>query len=320
MPGESGACIEAKRAHPRLAIVLKAEQHLRRRGPIRACIGLTPPHEGPCGPERLTLFTAHARDPALMKEAMAHFREALALHEKDARTNGGAGTTRLSQDRLDELTYHVARARMAQGDMLLEELIQMRLPSGLVFNPENPKATAGAEQKYAAWTKLKQRKLDEAKVLYEQVLAMKNPYFVVAAEARISQLYLAFANGLFHVPAPAPLPPPPAFRANECDRMQWNQMARGAFCDHVIDTAEPLEQLAKEHLLRCLSRATELGEISEWSRLCEEELHQLSPNEYPLPSEILFAPAKSTWPVDVAPVRGSPAQLPEPRAIASPGK
>ena len=39
-------------------------------------------------------------------------------------------------------------------------------------------------------------------------------------------------------------------------------------------------------LSKCLSTATELSWSNEWSELCELELNQIKPTEYPLASEI----------------------------------
>ena len=40
----------------------------------------------------------------------------------------------------------------------------------------------------------------------------------------------------------------------------------------------------------CLGKSTELGWFSDWSRLCERELGQINPNEYPTAAELRAKP------------------------------
>jgi hypothetical protein len=42
----------------------------------------------------------------------------------------------------------------------------------------------------------------------------------------------------------------------------------------------------------CLGKSTELGWFSEWSRLCERELGQIKPEDYPTASELRGEPDK----------------------------
>ena len=66
----------------------------------------------------------------------------------------------------------------------------------------------------------------------------------------------------------------------------------------MTDQAEPLEAKAIEGLSICLDKSTELSWFNEWSQLCEAELNQLKPVEYPLASEIRAAAGlrrRSRW-------------------------
>ena len=61
----------------------------------------------------------------------------------------------------------------------------------------------------------------------------------------------------------------------------------------MTDTAEPLEVKAVEGLKTCLDKSTDLSWFNEWSALCEAELNQIKPSEYPLASEIRAQPGYS---------------------------
>jgi hypothetical protein len=54
----------------------------------------------------------------------------------------------------------------------------------------------------------------------------------------------------------------------------------------MTEVAEPLEARSLEAYGVCLSKSTELGWFSDWSKLCERELGQIKPEEYPTASEL----------------------------------
>ncbi len=74
----------------------------------------------------------------------------------------------------------------------------------------------------------------------------------------------------------------------------------------MTDQAEPLENKAVEGLSTCLNKSTELSWFNDWSELCEGELNQLKPNEYPLASEIRAQPGYAAYTTDRAQVQALP--------------
>src|SRR4029078_6098165 len=58
------------------------------------------------------------------------------------------------------------------------------------------------------------------------------------------------------------------------------------FCAALVDKAEPIELKAVEGFDTCLDVAIDYSWYNEWSRLCEKELNQMKPSEYPLSSEV----------------------------------
>jgi len=67
---------------------------------------------------------------------------------------------------------------------------------------------------------------------------------------------------------------------------EWGNRPQEIFCDALVDKAEPIELKAVEGFDTCLKAATDYSWYNEWSRLCEKELNQMKPSEYPLSSEV----------------------------------
>ena len=83
---------------------------------------------------------------------------------------------------------------------------------------------------------------------------------------------------------------------------EFKQTYYDAYCDAMTDKAEPLESKAIEGLKTCLDTSTRLSWFNEWSALCEAELNQIKPTEYPLASEIRGQPGYYDKRSDAAPL------------------
>ncbi len=293
VPGVNGACIDIKRERASGASIVKAKaakanKKLKHKGPLKL---------GQCGPETKSKITVHDRRPAQVKEALTHFEKALTLYK------GGNAALQVPKDdpgrdgRINTMTYFAARARMAEGDQQYEQLLQMKVPTGLVFDPKQKKKNDESVKKFKGWIEQKGKKLGDASKIYQGVILMKNAHWVIAAAARIGQLYQDFANGLYTAEVPQPPAPPKGI-----DQDEYGQLFRDAYCDALTDQAEPLDKKAEEGLSVCLNKSTELNWFNEWSQLCELELNQIKPSEYPLASEIRAQPGYSSLQPDVAPV------------------
>jgi hypothetical protein len=66
---------------------------------------------------------------------------------------------------------------------------------------------------------------------------------------------------------------------------EWGNRPREIFCDALVDQAEPIEAKAVNAYGICLKAATQESWFNEWSNLCEVELNQMQPSEYPLAVE-----------------------------------
>jgi hypothetical protein len=83
---------------------------------------------------------------------------------------------------------------------------------------------------------------------------------------------------------------------------EWGNRPREIFCDALVDKAEPIESKAVFGYDLCLKAATKESWFNEWSTMCEVELNQLKPSEYPLAAEAKPEPGYVSTPITPAAV------------------
>lgn len=285
--GQNGACIEVERVRASRAQALLAQAAQRGRRLRREPEALRQ-----CGPPTKSRITVHPRDPVLAREAMARFQRARALWQERGQ--------RMPKDdpaRAQLVRYHLALARMAEGDQRYEETLSLRMPAGLNFAQRGREYEA-SKARLQRWYMDKARRIDAARGIYENMItAYQEPHHAIAAAARIGQLYQDFANTLYTAEVPQP-PRPPA----GIDRAAWGHLFRQAYCDEMEDLARIPEDKAVEGLSLCLRKSADLSWYNEWSQLCEAELNQIKPAEYPLAAEIRPEPGYLSLRLDMAPV------------------
>jgi tetratricopeptide (TPR) repeat protein len=266
-----------------VAHVKLAELAWRRACPIEgvqgACVELKPaPKKSGCG--RGVQVIVLPRKPEGVAIARAHLRRALELYGNGAATPKVTGRDEGEQvARAQEMAFHAAEARMIEGDLEYERFLQLRIPDGIDFT------TARGRHLVTAWLQKKSRALEVARRVYATVILLKQAHWAIAASARIGQLFQGFAAQLLTTPVPkAPRPP------RGVDPREWAQLFRNSYCDAFGDEVTLLEDRAVDALGQCLKKSTDLSWFNEWSSLCEAELNQLRPVEYPLASELRAEP------------------------------
>jgi len=118
--------------------------------------------------------------------------------------------------------------------------------------------------------------LEQARARYLDVFGMRQAQWTIAAAARIGQLHQDFAAQLYTAEIPHDLA--------ETDK--WGNSPIDLYCGELEDQAGKVEAKAIEALKACLGAATQHSWYNEWSRLCERELNQLEPSQFPLASEM----------------------------------
>jgi len=229
-----------------------------------------------CGPDSKIKLTVVKRDDRKLKDAMAAFTAAAKAFEKvGGKTGGDEGGAR----------YYYGLAKIAEADRDLEEYLALKFPANLNFDPQNKKVAEKSMKRFNDWVSQKQKVGGQPPKKYEAVLGIKDAANSITAAARLGQISQNFSDALFTAEIPKDV------RSGE-----FADEKVEAFCDRMTEVAEPLEAASLNAYSVCLQKSTELGWFSEWSKLCEHELGQIRPEDYPSASELRAEPT------NVAPV------------------
>lgn len=231
-----------------------------------------------CGPDSKIKLTVVKRDERKLKEALAAFSAAAKIFEKSSgKTGGDEGGAR----------YYYGLAKVAEADKDFEAYLALQFPQNLNFDPDPKKKaeTAKSLKRFNDWVEQKKKVGGSATSKYEAVLGIKDAANSITAAARLGQISQNFSDALFTAEIPKDV------RTGE-----FADEKVEAFCDRMTEVAEPLEAASLNAYGVCLSKSTELGWFSEWSKLCERELGQIKPEEYPTAAELRADPT------NVAPV------------------
>jgi tetratricopeptide (TPR) repeat protein len=228
-----------------------------------------------CGPESKIKLQVVKRDDRKLREAMAAFSAAeKEFEKKGGKTGGDEGGAR----------YYYGLAKFAEADLEYEKYLDIHFPQNLNFGdglPEHKAVKEKAQKRFNDWFEGKTKSSVAAASKYAKVLEIKDAANSIAAAARIGQITQNFSDQLFTAEIPKEV------RATQMiDGYDLAQDKVDAYCDALTTAAEPLAQKSLEAFGACLSKSTELGWFSDWSKLCEHELGQIKPEEFPTASEL----------------------------------
>ena len=227
-----------------------------------------------CGAASKATVTVIARNPRDVLAAQAAFRQAVALAQ--------GATNNLTGNALAAATYALALAQFHLAEVDFENYIAIGFPTGLDFDPRKPAVAAASNKRFARWLDHKQRAGAVAKEKYQAVFATKEASNAIAAASRIGQIMQSLSDQLYSAEIPTDV------RTGE-----FAEDKIASYCDVLTTIAEPIEAQAIASYGRCLRRSTELGWFSSWSSLCERELGQLRPSEFPSAFELRSAPSRT---------------------------
>ena len=236
-----------------------------------------------CGPESKIKLTVVARDPGKVKQAMAAFASAIREYED----KGGKfpnGDQRFA-------SYYYALAKFHQAEVDYEKFLTIKFPEGLNFGDGTDKTKAEAAKslkRFEAWFVEKQKLAAKASGAYQDLdKKNKEPANAIAPAARIRQISQNFSDALFTAEIPSNI------RAYE--------EAVDVYCDALTEKAEPLEAASLQGFGACLKASTDFGWFSSWAKLCERELGQIKPEEFPTAAELRADPDAESAVSDVEP-------------------
>ncbi|MGE3457717.1 MAG: hypothetical protein AB7O24_21575, partial [Kofleriaceae bacterium] len=178
--------------------------------------------------------------------------------------------------------YYYGLAKLAAADDDFEDYLDMKFPENLNFDPD-PKKKAIRDKsmkRFEEWISKKAKVGGTATGKYEKVIFdIKDAATSIVAAARIGQISQNFSDALFTAQIPQDV------RTGE-----FADEKVEAYCDALTTKAEPLEAKSLEAYGACLTQSTKLGWFSEWSKLCERELGQIKPEDFPSASELHAVP------------------------------
>ena len=193
--------------------------------------------------------------------------------------------------------YAMAKLRIA--DRALERYLALGFPTGLDVSsePEKKAAKEASLKRFSTWVTERQKLGVAAQQQYEAVVALHDPEAAVAATARMGQLTADFAATLRTAEIPKDI------RTGDFAKEKV-----AAFCEKMVEVAEPLGQRALETFGVCLAKSAELGVDGAWTALCRRGAVTIDPRmvvdapllpalipAYPPPT---FAPAPAPTPQD----------------------
>jgi len=268
-----GSCVQIQRER---ALASKKEKKQKR--------GNDQPTQ--CGPESKIKLTVIKRDEAKKRAALAAFKEAQKEFEKTGgKTGGDEGGAR----------YYYAQSKFVEADVDFEAYLDLKFPAGLNFDPDPAKKAIKEKslKRFDDWIKDRTKVGGSATAKYEAILGIKDAATSIAAAARLAQISQNLSDALFSASIPQDV------RTGE-----FADEKVEAFCDKMTEVAEPLDLRALNGYSVCLTKSTELGWFSEWSKMCERELGQIKPEEFPTASELRGDPTRVAPVTDVEPPIG----------------
>jgi len=266
-----------------------------------------------CGPPTSSKITVFDRQAKFAAAGQKHFSEVLRLWAKgDAERKLASQVPNAGEAaaRAVFMRFAVAGAAFYQAEQVYEQFLKVKFPAGLDFQQPtqfDSKKVADAKKKkledstkkFMAYltdkTKLAERLAGpskDKKGMYDFVLDYKVAHWTIAASARIGQVFADFVNQLYTAEIPKDLK----------EQDEWGNRPREIFCDALVDKAEPIESKAVVGYDLCLAAATKESWFNEWSTMCEVELNQMKPSEYPLAAEAKPEPGYVSTPITPAAV------------------
>jgi tetratricopeptide (TPR) repeat protein len=226
-----------------------------------------------CGPAELKLRVVK-RDERKVREAHVAFTRAIAELEK---VNGKTGGDEAGAK------FFYGQTKLAIADRDFEAYLAMTFPTGLDFDPNKPALAKKSKERFDSWLKQKIGVGGKSTAQYEAVLGVQDAATSITAAARIGQIQQNLSDALFASEIPENVRTG-AYAEDKID----------AYCDQMSIQGTPLEERSLEAFRVCLDKSTELGWFSDWSKLCERELGQIRPDEFPTATELRGTPRVAT--------------------------
>jgi tetratricopeptide (TPR) repeat protein len=283
--GEKGSCIEITRE--------RALRDAGRRGKRKATTAQTQ-----CGDVSKNKIAVYERKPQLVKEAQSHFRKALDIWKRTGPGKiSGKDEADKAQRTADAIRY-AAAAEFYLAEAKYEEFLGLKFPDKLNFDPAKAAKMKESQKRFGKWFEDKTKMAAQISAQYGSIVDtatsgganINAAQWAIAGAARMGQTLQNFSDALFTAEIPKDV--------------QAYQDAVDAYCDELTNRADPLEKKAIEAFSFCLDSSNKLNWYNEWSQLCEGELAQIRPQDFPAAGEIRAQPYNVPAILDSQPIVG----------------
>lgn len=270
-----------------------------------------------CGPESKIKLVVQERDKGTSSKALAEFRAAVDLVEKKGALDKIGGEAAEKEGRKLRALDAYAAAKFHLVEPAYEKFLTLEFPKGLDFgngdasDKKQAKKKDEAVKRFKEWisakgklmTDMTRQEEDAAKDnkpvgAYRKILSIPNSAdWAIASAARIGQIAQNFSDALFTAEIPA------VVRTGE-----FAEDKVDAYCDQLMTEADPLENLSVSAYSFCLDVSTRNNWFNSWSKLCERELGQIRPADFPTATELHESADDSAPITDIEPAVGKLAE------------
>jgi hypothetical protein len=193
--------------------------------------------------------------------------------------------------------YHVAAARFYLAEQDFEKLLTITFPDKLDFStePKKKKKLEESTKRFMKYFTDKTKAVVSTRDKYKSIVdgaleggaAINGAAWAIASAARYGQIYQNFADQLFTAEIP-----------KEVRTGPFAEDATAAFCDALVDGIDGpdgkkvfagvnvLEEESVVGFSFCLDTSLKLNWFNDWTKLCERELAQIRPQDFPTAGEI----------------------------------
>ena len=297
VPGVMGACVKVRRERSQRRYGKKKKKSKKAELPTQ------------CGPESKIKLTMVDRDRGTAKRARSEFTAAIKLWKGGKALDKVPGETDAEKaSRQAMMTKYFAAAKFYMAEQDYEKFLSIKFPQKLDFDPKKKKKMEKSLKIFMKWVNDKKNAMAKLSTprgkvdakgkpmavgKYREVLEISGggAHYAIAAAARIGQLSQNFSDALFTAAIPKDVRTG-SFAEDKVD----------AYCDQLTNQANPLEDISVGAYGFCLGTSTKLNWFNEWSKMCEKELGQIRPQDFPTAVEI-YSEANNSAPItDIEPV------------------
>jgi len=198
--------------------------------------------------------------------------------------------------RLGETIQWVAAAEFYLAEDKYEDFLSLKFPEKLDFDDKRPAKKKDSEKRFTKWKQDKDALGAKVNGMYSKIVDLavsgganiNAAPWAIAGAARMGQLAQNYSDALFTAEIPKDL-------RNDAESVD-------AYCDELLKVADPLEKRSIDAFSFCLDNSNKMSWFSDWSQLCEAELAQIRPQDFPTAGEIRAAADNVSIGLDTQPI------------------